>query len=93
MWKRFIWLLVLTATAVAAYVHFYPEEVAHLVGGTPLEKHVGTSRPLYQWKDDKGHVQVTDSPPPPETPYEVKRYPLDANVLPMSQLLKKQEKE
>ena len=91
MWKLVLALLALAVIAAAAYVHYYPEEAAHLVGGTPLEKHIGTSRPLYRWKDEKGQLQVTDYPPPPETPYEVKRYPLDANVLPMSQLLRAKE--
>jgi hypothetical protein len=89
MWKLLLSLVLLAALGAGAYRYFYPEEARRLLADTPLEKPSGTTRPLYQWKDNNGQWQVTDAPPPAGTPYEVKRYPIDANVLPMSGLLKK----
>jgi len=90
MLKFLLTLIVLVALGGAAYLYFYPDEAARYLAGTPLKNGLGnTTRPLYQWKDDKGRWQVTDSPPPEGTPYERKQYPVDANVLPMSELLKK----
>ena len=75
-------LIVLVVAAAALAWHFYPELVRPLVEQTPLKGPLSTSTPVYQWRDAQGNWQVTDEPPPEGTPYEVKRYSLDANILP-----------
>lgn len=39
--------------------------------------------PLYKWRDAKGRVHVTDTPPA-DRPYETLHYDPDANVVPAS---------
>jgi hypothetical protein len=66
----------------AALFYYYPEQVYSLLGQTPLQALMETSKPLYQWRDEQGQWHATDEPPPGGIPYEVKRYALDANVVP-----------
>jgi hypothetical protein len=75
-------LIVLVIAAAAAMWRFYPELFWPLVEGTPLKSPLSTSTPVYQWRDAQGRWQVTDEPPPEGTPYEVKQYSLDANIMP-----------
>ena len=44
-------------------------------------------RTEYDRKDERGEWHVTDRPPPGRTSFEVKRYGLDTNILPVSRLL------
>ena len=37
--------------------------------------------PLYKWRDDKGRLHVTDTPPK-DRPYETVRFDPDTNVVP-----------
>ena len=39
------------------------------------------TRPLYQWRDDGGQVQITDKPPR-DRPYNIVQYRSDTNVTP-----------
>lgn len=80
--KKLIIAATLLVLAGAVAVHYYPEQAEPLLQGTPLKEMVATSKPVYQWQDDKGQWHITDAPPPKGIPYEVKRYPLDTNVLP-----------
>lgn len=75
-------VIVLTLAAAAGVWRFYPELVRPLVEQTPLKGALSTSTPVYQWRDAQGNWQVTDQPPPEGTPYQVKQYSLDANILP-----------
>ena len=81
MTKILLVLIVLLA-AGAAFVRYFPDEVKPLIDGTPLEKLTGTSKPVYQWRDGNGVLQVTGEPPPDGVPFEVKQYALDANLIP-----------
>ncbi len=80
--KKLILMLVILLAAGAAAVRLFPEKVEPLVEGTPLKEYVAVSRPVYQWRDPSGQLQVTDEPPPDGIPYEVKQYALDANLVP-----------
>ena len=59
-----------------------PVLLRSLVKDTPLEAPFAHSSPVYLWRDERGAWQVTDDPPPEGTPYEIKQYRLDANILP-----------
>jgi hypothetical protein len=76
--KRLLLFIVLAAGIAAGVAWLYPD----LLKGTPVERFVNRSGPLYQWQDAEGKWQVSDRPPPGDLPYEVKRFPLDANVMP-----------
>jgi len=80
--KSILIALALVIAALAALWRLYPETLAQLLSGTPLHQQVNTSTPLFQWRDAEGNWQVTDRPPPNGTPYQVRQYPLDANLLP-----------
>lgn len=75
-------LAVVILVVGAAIVHYYPERIEPVIQGTPLKELVATSKPVYQWQDQQGQWHVTDTPPPEGTPYEIKQYALDTNVLP-----------
>ena len=80
--KIFIFALIALVAAGAAVFHYYPEQVESILGRTPLKELVGTSKPIYKWRDEQGQWHVTDTRPAQGIPYEVKQYALDANVLP-----------
>jgi len=66
----------------AALVHSFPELSHHWLGGTPLDTLVSKTKPLYLWRDQRGRWQATDQPPPAGTSFEIKQYPIDANIMP-----------
>jgi hypothetical protein len=74
------------AVAAGAFVYERPQESQRLMGELPFVPKPALSKPLYQWKDARGEWQVTDRPPPGRTSFQVKRYGLDTNILPVSQL-------
>jgi hypothetical protein len=80
--KKLLLVGLLAAVALAAVWYLQPQLIRPLLEHTPLKDHVSTSTPVYQWRDAEGSWQVTDEPPPDGIPYEVKRYSLDANILP-----------
>jgi hypothetical protein len=73
--------------AAGAFVYERPEESQRLMGQIQFARRPALSKPLYQWKDERGEWHVTDRPPPGRTSFEVKRYGLDTNILPVSRLL------
>ena len=79
MKRLLVFLIIAVAVAITVF-RLYP----HLLQGTPVERFVNRSSPVYQWQDAAGNWHVADRPPPGDVPYEVKRFPLDANVLPSS---------
>jgi hypothetical protein len=80
--RRLLIISLSAAVAVTAVWYFYPQFLRPLLEHTPLKGPVSTSTPVYQWRDAEGNWQVTDEAPPEGIPYEVKRYSLDANILP-----------
>jgi hypothetical protein len=73
------------AGAGATLIHFFPDVAESWLGQTPLKPLLGETKPLYLWRDRQGQWQATDKPPPQGIPYEVKRYPIDANIMPSAQ--------
>ena len=73
-------LIVAIAAAGAAWWYFAPQTmpdwVARKVPGSP-----SLGPPLYKWRDAKGRLQVTDTPPA-DRPYETVRYDPNTNVVP-----------
>ena len=63
-------------------VRFFPEVANPWLIGTPLDTLVGKTKPLYKWRNKQGQWQATDKPPPAGTPFEVKQYPIDYNIVP-----------
>ena len=84
MKKTLVFIALILAIAVGVW-RFHPELIWPLVEQTPLKGPLSISRPVYQWYDDQGVLQVTDEPPPEGTRYEVKQYSLDANIIPSTQ--------
>jgi hypothetical protein len=74
-------LLALIFAGALVYL-YYPQQAESLLGRTRIKELVTTSRPVYQWRDEQGRLNITDKPPPEGVPYDVKQYPLDANVMP-----------
>jgi len=76
-----VFLLILAiAAAGAAWWYFAPQTlpdwVARKVPGSP-----SLGPPLYKWRDAKGRLQVTDTPPA-DRPYERVQYDPNTNVVP-----------
>ena len=73
-------LILAIGAAGAAWWYFAPQTmpdwVARKVPGSP-----SLGPPLYKWRDAKGHLQVTDTPPA-DRPYETVRYDPAINVVP-----------
>lgn len=73
-------LLVLALAAAGAWWYFAPHSLPDFV-----QRHVPASPtanpPLYKWRDAKGGVHVTDTPPT-DRPYETLHFDPNANVLP-----------
>ena len=73
-------LIVAIAATGAAWWYFAPQTmpdwVARKVPGSP-----SLGPPLYKWRDAKGRLQVTDTPPA-DRPYETVRYDPNTNVVP-----------
>ncbi len=81
--KKTLIVMLALVTALALLWHLYPEVLRPWLARVPLESPLSSSKPVYQWRDASGAWQVTDRPPPEGTPFEVKRYDLDANILPV----------
>lgn len=47
----------------------------------PLD--AGPARPVYRWRDERGVLQITDTPPR-DRPYERVEIPHDRNIVPMT---------
>jgi hypothetical protein len=78
--SRVFWIIATLAIAALAVWRFRPELLPDL-----LARHLPASRgnapPLYKWRDAKGRLNVT-STPPADRPYEVVRYDPKTNVVP-----------
>jgi hypothetical protein len=76
-----VFLLILAiAAAGGAWWYFAPQTmpgwIARKVPGSP-----SLGPPLYKWRDAKGRLQVTGTPPV-DRPYETVRYHPDTNIVP-----------
>ena len=80
---RLVWLLLILALAAAALLYFSPETARQLRQLLPHTEFTKTTDRLYQWKNDQGEWQITDTPPPDGIGYERLDYRNDLNVLPV----------
>ncbi len=80
-WLKLVLVLGAAAALALAYAHFVDPQLGRKVlGGTPLAPSAVTT--AYKWRDAQGNWQLTDSPPPQGTPYEVVEAHGDANIIP-----------
>ena len=73
-------LPLLLLSAAAAWWYFAPDTLPALVRAQ-LPVAPKSNPVLYKWRDAKGGLHVTDTPPA-DRPYETVRYDPNANVLP-----------
>ncbi|MGH8172353.1 MAG: DUF4124 domain-containing protein [Rhodanobacteraceae bacterium] len=66
--------------ALAALWYFSPQSLPAWLT-RPILAHSPANPPLYKWRDAKGRLNVTDTPPV-DRPYETLQYDPDANVVP-----------
>lgn len=76
-----LFLIVLLVLAAGAAWWYYapgtlPDWLVHEVPSSPK-----LGPPLYKWRDAKGRLHVTDTPPA-DRPYETVRYDPNTNVVP-----------
>jgi hypothetical protein len=74
------WILVALAIAASAWWYLAPQTLPAALRGI-LPASPKTVPEVYKWKDDKGRVQFT-STPPPDRPYETLHYDPNLNVVP-----------
>ena len=73
-------LILLLLAGAGAWWYFAPDKLPDFAKAW-LPASPSQSPALYKWRDAKGRLHYTDTPPP-DRPYEVVRYNPDANVLP-----------
>lgn len=80
---RPFWLLVFLAAGAGFWYFTHPEQAGYLHALLPgAGPDLKTDR-LYKWRNPRGEWQMTDTPPPPGTPFELLEYREDVNVLPV----------
>ena len=78
--SRVFWILLGLALVAVLISRFRPEWLPDPVAKRLPGSH-GEAPPLYKWRDAKGHLNVT-STPPADRPYEIVRYDPRTNVVP-----------
>ncbi|HEY5703354.1 MAG TPA: hypothetical protein VIV20_07775 [Gammaproteobacteria bacterium] len=78
---KVIFLIIVLAAAVGAWLYFNPDVQQELLKETPLATEPTTTH-LYKWRDVNGQWQVSDKPPTGNVEYEVMQYRSDTNVVP-----------
>ena len=73
-------LLLLVAGGGGAWWYFAPDSLP-AIAKQFLPAAPNSAPTLYKWRDAKGHLHYTDTPPT-DRPYEAVRYDPNANVLP-----------
>jgi hypothetical protein len=74
-------LIVLALLASAAAWWYFAPDTLPAVVRTWVPAAPKSAPALYKWRDAKGHLHYTDTPPA-DRPYETVRYDPNANVLP-----------
>ncbi|MEP6939115.1 MAG: DUF4124 domain-containing protein [Rudaea sp.] len=78
--KVIVWLIAVLAAIAAAWWYFLPQTLpASIRSALPASPHAQAE--VYKWRDAKGRLQLT-STPPADRPYETVRYDPKLNVLP-----------
>ncbi len=78
--RALIWILVALAAAAAACWYVAPQTLP-LAARSLLPKSPHAVPEVYKWRDDKGRVQFS-STPPADRPFETLRYDPRLNVVP-----------
>lgn len=78
---KVIFLIIVLAAAVGAWLYFNPDVQQELLKEIPLATEPTTTQ-LYKWRDVNGQWQVSDKPPTGSVEYEVMQYRSDTNVVP-----------
>jgi len=78
--RKTIPLLLALLASGAAWWYFAPDSLPMVVKNY-LPAAPNATPTLYKWRDAKGHLHFTDTPPP-DRAYELVRYNPNANVLP-----------
>ena len=78
--KAVVWALVIVAIAAAAWWYFLPQTLPASVRAT-LPASPNAHAQVYKWRDAKGRLQLT-STPPADRPYETVEYDPNLNVVP-----------
>ena len=78
--KAVVWVLGVVAVGAAAWWYFLPQTLpAPLRAALPASPNAHAQ--VYKWRDAKGRLQLT-STPPADRPYETVEYDPNLNVLP-----------
>ena len=77
---RILVVLLLLSAGAGAWWYFAPDTLPAFVKAQ-LPASPKSAPALYKWRDAKGHLHYTDTPPA-DRPYETVRYDPNANVLP-----------
>ena len=77
--KALVWTIALLAIAAAGWWYFLPQTLP-----APVRRWLPSpngAAEVYKWRDEKGRLQLT-STPPADRPYETLRYDPKLNVVP-----------
>jgi hypothetical protein len=77
---RILVVVLLLAGAALAWWYFAPDTLP-AIAKTYLPAAPKSNPVLYKWRDAKGGLHVTDTPPA-DRPYDIVRYDPNANLLP-----------
>lgn len=78
--KAFVWVLIVVVIGAAAWWYFLPQTLPGPVRAA-LPASPNAHAQVYKWRDAKGRLQLTSSPPA-DRPYETVEYDPNLNVLP-----------
>jgi hypothetical protein len=78
--KAVVWVLVFVAIGAAAWWYFLPQTLPASIRAA-LPPSPNAHAQVYKWRDAKGRLQLT-STPPTDRPYETVEYDPNLNVLP-----------
>jgi hypothetical protein len=80
---RLLAVLLLLLAGAGAYLYFFPETLTYLEESLPETEFSKKTDRIYKWRNAQGEWQLTDTPPPAGTEYELTDYREDLNVLPV----------
>jgi len=76
------WLLLLVAVLMLVAALWWWQPALFRQAFQQIDQQVSGESTLYRWKTPSGRVQITDQPPPGDTPYQQLNYRHDVNVIP-----------
>ncbi len=88
--KILVIIVAVSALMFGVYYYLQPDQVRGWLREAKLITTPEITR-VYKWQDKKGNWHVSDAPPPEDTPFEVRDYRSDENVLPLPPQLQKDD--